>query len=135
MSIKSSSEDELETIRLDMQTLINTKKQRKTLPEEKEIYLQELMERRKILTEELQNASDGIQKVQEFMNQIQVRGKVSASTKVWPGVKIWIRDVKEDVRQEYKAVTFVLENGLVRVAKYEEPDELAKKGLDGYSSN
>ena len=69
------------------------------------------------------------------MNQIQVRGRVSASTKVWPGVKIMIRDVKEDVRTEYKAVTFILENGLIRVSKYEEPDELAKKGLDGYNSN
>jgi len=69
------------------------------------------------------------------MNEMQIRGRVSASTKVWPGVKIWIRDVKEDVRTEYKAVTFILEEGLIRVSKYEEPDELAKKGLDGYSSN
>ncbi|MCL2759005.1 MAG: FapA family protein [Treponema sp.] len=135
MEIKTNSEEELENLRLDLQTLINTKKQRKTLPEEKEAYLQELMERRQILTDELKNAVEGIQKVQEFMSQIQVRGKVSASTKVWPGVKIWIRDVKEDVRTEYRAVTFILENGLIRVSKYEEPDELAKKGLDGYSSN
>jgi len=133
--IKVKTEDELDTIRLDLQTLINTKKQRKTLPEDKEAYMQELMERRDILNDELKNAVDGIEKVQEFMNQINVRGRVSASTKVWPGVKIWIRDVKEDVRQEYKAVTFVLEDGLIRMAKYEEPDEQAKKGLDGYSSN
>jgi len=133
--IKFNTEEELETIRLDLQTLINTKKQRKTLPEEKEAYMKELMERRDILNDELKNAVDGIAKVQEFMNQIQVRGRVSASTKVWPGVKIWIRDVKEDVRQEYKAVTFVLEEGLIRMSKYEEPDEQAKKGLDGYSSN
>jgi len=135
LEIKATSEDELDNIKLDLQTLINTKKQRKSLPEDKEAYLQELMERRQVLTEELNKAQLGIQKVQEFMNQIQVRGRVSASTKVWPGVKIWIRDVKEDVRTEYKAVTFVLENGLIRVTKYEEPDELAKKGLDGYSSN
>jgi len=135
MELKSSSDEELENIRLDLQTLINTKKQRKTLPEDKEAHLQELMERRQVLTEELNKASEGIQKVQEYMNQIQVRGRVSASTKVWPGVKIWIRDVKEDVRTEYKAVTFILENGLIRVTKYEEPDDLAKKGLDGYNSN
>ncbi|MCL2765873.1 MAG: FapA family protein [Treponema sp.] len=135
MTIKASAEDELETMRLDLQTLINTKKQRKTLPEEKELFLQELMERRQVLTEELKKAIDGIQKVQEFMNQIQVRGRVSASTKVWPGVIVWIREIKEVVRTEYKAVTFVLENGLVRVTKYEEPDELAKRGLDGYNSN
>ena len=135
MEIKTSSETEIEDMRLDLQTLINTKKQRKSLPEDKELYLQELMDRRQVLTEELKKAVEGIEKVQEYMGQIQVRGRVSASTKVWPGVKIWIRDVKEDVRTEYKAVTFILENGLIRVSKYEEPDELSKKGLDGYSSD
>jgi len=135
MNIKANAEEEMENMRLDLQNLINTKKQRKTLPEDKEAYLQELIERRQILSEELEKAKEGIEKVQEFMGQIQVRGKVSASTKVWPGVKIWIRDVKEDVRTEYKAVTFILENGLIRMTKYEEPDDLAKKGLDGYNSN
>jgi len=135
LAAKSSSDEELETLRLDLQTLINTKKQRKTLPEDKEAYLQELMDRRAVLTEEVKKTAEEIQKIQTYMNEMQIRGKVSASAKVWPGVKVWIRDVKEDVRTEYKAVTFILENGLIRVSKYEEPDELAKKGLDGYSSN
>jgi uncharacterized protein (DUF342 family) len=134
-SVKSASEEELEHLKLDLQTLINTKKQRKSLPEEKEAYMQELMDRRQILTEEFKKANDGIQKIQEYMNEMQMRGRVSASTKVYPGVRIMIRDVREDVRTEYKAVTFILENGLVRVSKYEEPDEIAQKGLDGYSSN
>jgi uncharacterized protein (DUF342 family) len=135
MEIKTVSEEELEALRLDLQTLINTKKQRKTLPEDKEAYLQELMDRRQILTEDLKKANEGIQKVQEFMNEIQIRGKVSALKKIYPGTKIFIRDVKEDIRQEFRAVTFTLENGLIRPTKYEEPDELAKKGLDGYSSH
>ena len=135
LAVKTSSEEELESMKLDLQTLINTKKQRKTLPEDKEAHLQELMDRRKILTDELTDINDSIQKIHEFMDQMQVRGKVSASTKVWPGVKIHIRDVIEDVRTEYRAVTFVLEDGLVRATKYEEPDELAMKGLDGYNSN
>ncbi|MDR1837143.1 MAG: FapA family protein [Treponema sp.] len=135
LSIKSSAEEDLDSLKLDLQTLINTKKQRKTLPEDKEAYLQELMDRRQVLTEDLNKAVEGIQKLQEYMNEIQIRGKVSASTKVWPGVKVVIRDVKEDVRTEYRAVTFILENGLIRVSKYEEPDDIAKKGLDGYSSN
>jgi uncharacterized protein (DUF342 family) len=132
---KAEADEGLDSIKLDLQTLINTKKQRKTLPEDKEAYLQELMDRRQVLTEDLKKAVEGIQKVQEYMSEMQIRGKVSASTKVWPGVKIYIRDVKEDVRTEYRAVTFILENGLIRVSKYEEPDELAQKGLDGYSSH
>ena len=133
--IKVKSEEELEDMRLDLQNLINTKKQRKSLPEEKENYLRELMDRRQVLSEELQVAVEGIEKVQTYMKDIQIRGKVSASKKVWPGVKIIIRDEKMDVNSEYKASTFVLENGLIRAGKYEEPDEAAKKGLDGYSSN
>ena len=135
IAIKASSEEELGSLKLDLQTLINTKKQRKSLPEDKEAYMQELMDRRQILTEDIKKASESIVKIQEYMNDIQVRGRISASTKVYPGVKIVIRDVKEDVRTDYRAVTFVLENGLIRSIKYEEPDELAKKGLDGYSSN
>jgi len=135
IEIKTTSEEEIDNLKLDLQTLINTKKQRKSLPEEKEAYLQELMDRRQILTEEIKKADENILKIQEFMNDIQVRGRVSASAKVYPGVKIVIRDVKEDVQTDYRAVTFILENGLIRVSKYEEPDDLAKKGLDGYSSN
>ena len=135
IAVKSSSEEELDSIKLDLQSLINTKKQRKTLPEDKEAYLQELMDRRQVLTEELKKATENIQKINDYMNEMQIRGKVSASKKVYPGTKITIRDEREDVRTEYKAVTFILENGLIRASKYEEPDEIAKKGLDGYSSN
>ena len=135
VAVKAAASEELEDIRLDLQTLINTKKQRRTLPEEKEAYMQELMDRRQSLNDDMKKATEGIEKIQVFLNDIQVRGKVSASTKVFPGVKVIIRDVKEDVRTEYRAVTFILENGLVRVSKYEEPDELAAKGLDGYSSH
>jgi uncharacterized protein (DUF342 family) len=135
IAIKVSSEEELDSIKLDLQSLINTKKQRKTLPEDKEAYLQELMDRRQVLTEELKKATENIQKINDYMNEMQIRGKVSASKKVYPGTKIMIRDEREDVRTDYKAVTFILENGLIRASKYEEPDEIAKKGLDGYSSN
>jgi uncharacterized protein (DUF342 family) len=54
---------------------------------------------------------------------------------VYPGVKIIIRDAKDEVRTEYKAVTFILENGLVRMTQYEEPDDEAKKGPDGYTTD
>jgi uncharacterized protein (DUF342 family) len=135
VGIKTTAESELEALKLDLQTLINVKKQRKTLPEDKEAYLQELMDRRQVLTEELKKSQENIQKLNEYMNGVQMRGKVSASKKVYPGVKIYIRDVKEDVKTDYRAVTFILENGLIRVSKYEEPDEIAGKGLDGYSSN
>jgi uncharacterized protein (DUF342 family) len=132
---KETAEKQLEEVQLNLQTLINIKKQRKSLPEDKEAYMQELMDKRQILIGDIKKADAGIAKVQEFLNSLKTRGKVSASAKVYPGVKILIRDAKDDVRNEYRAVTFILEDGLIRVTKYEEPDESVKKGPDGYTTD
>jgi uncharacterized protein (DUF342 family) len=132
---KEGTEKELDEVQRNIQTLINIKKQRKSLPEDKEAYLKELMDKRQIHMGDLKKINEGIVKVQEFLDSIKNRGRVSASAKVYPGVKILIRDVKDDVRNEYRAVTFILENGLIRVTKYEEPDEDVKKGPDGYTTN
>jgi uncharacterized protein (DUF342 family) len=132
---KAAAEKELEEIQLNIQTLINIKKQRKSLPEDKEAYLAELMDKRDLLTGDLKQNKEETEKIQEFLGTLKARGRISASSKVYPGVKILIRDAREDVRNEYRAVTFILEEGLVRVTKYEEPDEEAKKGPDGYLSN
>jgi uncharacterized protein (DUF342 family) len=132
---KEGAEKELDETQRNIQTLINIKKQRKTLPEDKEAYLTELMDKRQILMGDIKKADEGIIRVQEFLDSIKSRGRVSASAKVYPGVKVLIRDMREDVRNEYRAVTFILENGLIRVSKYEEPDEDVKKGPDGYTTN
>jgi hypothetical protein len=39
------------------------------------------------------------------------------------------------VRTEYKAATFILEDGMVRATAYEEPSEETKKGPDGIAAN
>jgi uncharacterized protein (DUF342 family) len=132
---KEAAEKELEDIKLNLQTLINIKKQRKSLPEDKEASMKELMDRRQILMGDLKKAEEGILRVQELLNGLRTRGRVSASSKVYPGVRILIRDARDDVRNEYRAVTFILENGLIRVTKYEEPDDTVKKGPDGYTTN
>ncbi|MDR2181327.1 MAG: FapA family protein, partial [Treponema sp.] len=129
---KESAEKQLEEIQLNIQTLINIKKQRKSLPEDKEAYLTELMDKRQELMGDLQKNKEETEKIEAFLATLKSRGRISASAKVYPGVKILIRDAKEDVRNEYRAVTFILENGLVRVTKYEEPGDEAKKGPDGY---
>jgi uncharacterized protein (DUF342 family) len=132
---KEEMEKQLDDIQRNLQTLINIKKQRKSLPEDKESYMRELMDKRQQLASDLQKSNEDMAKLQEFLNTIKTRGKVSASSKVYPGVKILIRDAINDVRTEYRAVTFILEGGLVRVTKYEEPDEEAKRAPDGYSAN
>jgi uncharacterized protein (DUF342 family) len=132
---KEEMEKQLDDIQRNLQTLINIKKQRKSLPEDKEAYMRELMDKRQVLASDLQQANEDMNKIQEFLNTIKTRGKVSASSKVYPGVKILIKDAVSDVRTEYRAVTFILEAGLVKVTRYEEPDEEAKRGPDGYTAN
>jgi uncharacterized protein (DUF342 family) len=131
---KEEMEKQLDDIQRNLQTLINIKKQRKSLPEDKEAYMRELMDKREVLALDLQKAHEDINKIQEFLNTIKTRGKISASSKVYPGVKILIKDAMNDVRTEYRAVTFIMEAGLVKVTKYEEPDEEATRGPDGYSA-
>ncbi|MCL2270198.1 MAG: FapA family protein [Treponema sp.] len=132
---KSVLEKQLEEANRNITSLVNIKKQRKTLPEEKEAALQEMMDNRDGLTKVLNKTGESILGIQAFLNNLKTRGRISASTKVYPGVKIVIRDSIDDVRTEYKAATFILENGLIRVTKYEEPDESTKKGPDGHSTN
>jgi uncharacterized protein len=132
---KTEMEKQLEEVQLNIQALINIKKQRKSLPEEKEVFLGELMDKRQALTSDLVKNKEETARIEEFLNTIKTKGRVSASAKVYPGVKIIIKDAVNDVRTEYKAVTFILENNLVRVTKYEEPDEEVKKAPDGYTAN
>jgi uncharacterized protein (DUF342 family) len=111
------------------------KQQKKSLPEDKETILQDLITKRDMLTTDLKKIDEGLKKIQEYLNNLKARGKVSASQKIYPGVKIIIRDAKEEVHAEHKAATFILENGLIRATKYEEPDDRAKQGPDGYTTN
>ncbi len=129
---KEAAEKALEEIELNLQTLINIKKQRKSLPEDKETYLKELAERRQQSLADLAKLNTDLTEIQTYLSTLKNRGRVSASAKVYAGVKIILREAKEDVKNEYRAVTFVNENNLVKVTKYEEPDDDVKQGPDGY---
>ncbi|MDR2397210.1 MAG: FapA family protein [Spirochaetaceae bacterium] len=135
MANKANWEKEIEQIKLDFQTLNNILQQRKSLPEDKEQQMQELMERHRVLLAEIKEVDENIANIREMINTVKIRGRVSASEKILPGVKVIIRDVMETVKTEYKATTFILENELIRVTKYEEPDEEAKRAPDGYTAN
>ena len=135
LSNKQTAERELEDVQLNFNTLMNQKKQKKDLPEDKEIALKKLGERQYILQTELEEIDGEIKQIQTYLNTLKTRGKVSASVKVFAGVKIVIRDVTEEVRTDCKATTFYLENGLIRYGKYQGADEDMKRVPSGYSAN
>jgi uncharacterized protein (DUF342 family) len=110
-------------------TLNATKKQRKALPDDKEALLQDYVQRREELVAEVRGLAKEIESVQVYLNGLKTKGRISASGRVYPGVKLVIKDVKEDVKTEQKAITFYLENQMIRTTRYEEPeDDILKKG-------
>jgi uncharacterized protein (DUF342 family) len=132
---KTVLEEELTVLQRGLQTLINIKKQRKTLPEEKEIEMKEMIKKRQSLMNTIKEMDAERQKLENLLEGSPCTGKVSAAAKIFPGVRIIIRDMKEDVRTDYKAVTFFLENSLIRVTKYEEPPEEGLEMPNGNSTD
>jgi uncharacterized protein (DUF342 family) len=111
-------------LKRNITTLETIKKQRKKeLTEEKEKYLQDLIRQRKLMQEEKISLNEQIEELQNYLSSLKVRGKISASERVFPGVKVIIKDASLETKSEYKSVTFINEDNLVKVTKYEEPEE------------
>jgi len=132
---KDNANKLLDDIKRDLMTLTNLKAQKKTLPDDKETLLQDLTTKKNQLTTDLKKIDEGLKKIQEYLNSLKARGRVSASQKIYPGVKIIIREAREEVHAEHKAATFILEAGVIRATKYEEPDDRSARGPDGYTTN
>jgi len=125
----------LDDLELNIATLENMKKIRKSLPKEKEANLEHLIQQKNELTEKSIEYNEEITKIQAHLRELKNVGKVYASGTVYAGVKIYVRDEKEEVRSDTKSVTFYYEEGFVRRGKYEQPSMDDVKGPDGYSSN
>jgi len=78
---------------------------------------------------EVRGLAKEIEGIQSYLNGLKTKGRISASSRVYPGVKLVIKDVKEDIKTEQKGITFYLENQMIRTTRYEEPeDDILKKG-------
>ena len=132
---KADIEKQCTELERNLQTLLSIKKQRKILPEAKEASIVEMTEKITIQKTDLQKNAEESAKIQEYLNSIKTSSRVSVSAKVYPGVRIIIRDAVNIVKSDYKSVTFILEENLVRVTRYEEPAEDIKRMQDGYTAN
>ncbi len=125
---------ELENTDLDISTLENQKKIRRTLPKDKEENLTKLKDRRAQISTEAAEMTTEIEKLQKHLRELKIAGKVKASGTVYAGVKIYVRDVLDEVHTEVSSVTFYYENSFVKRGKYE-PPAADVKGPDGYSTD
>ncbi|MBN1686373.1 MAG: DUF342 domain-containing protein, partial [Spirochaetales bacterium] len=113
----------LDEVNLNIRTLENFKKAKKELPEDKAAFLEELVTKRDEVALEKEQLLEEVKKIQEYLSSLKIRGKISASSKVFPGVRIFIKDAFLEVRNEFNAVTFINEANVVKITQYEELDE------------
>jgi uncharacterized protein (DUF342 family) len=113
----------LEEVELNIKTLENLQKAQKKLPPEKAQYLSEQSEKRSELLRELEETTREIGAITTHLAALNTIGKISASERVYPGVKLSIKNATLPVRIEFKSVTFLLQGGEVKVTKYEAFDE------------
>jgi len=121
-------EARINEIDLNLQGLLKQKRARKKLDNTKENFLRKLVKEKKVRTQEQEILTQNIQKKQEYLSSLQFIGKVSASSQVFPGVKVMIKDAEYEVTTEFNSVTFVNEGGIIRTAAYEEiEDDISRR--------
>jgi uncharacterized protein len=114
----------LDKIMQDMATIKKLKeKSSKELPKEKLAYLKEITEKKNSLEEEKQEKQEEVEELQHYLSSLKVKGRISASERVFSGVKLSIKEASLEVRNEYKSVTFVNEKDDIKVTKYIKPEE------------
>ncbi len=116
-------EKSLEEVDLNIKTLESLLKVQKQLPPEKAQYLSEQNEKRSELLRRLEEAGRELGQINVHLSSLTTVGKISASERVYPGVKLAIKSANLAVRTEFKFVTFFLQGGEVKVTKYESFDE------------
>ncbi|MFW5718338.1 MAG: FapA family protein [Spirochaetota bacterium] len=113
----------LDDLKLNMSTIENLVRSGRSVSEEKKSYYQELKEHKVALQGEVKKIDSQIQELRDYLGDLKVSGRISASGTVYPGVRISIKDAFLEVRNEFKAVTFVADKNTVKVTRYEESDE------------
>lgn len=131
---QAESTKEYESTELDIQTLEQQKKLRKRLPPDKEDKLLSLKQHIKEISEQLAEMNDEINKIQDHLRELKAVGKVKAEDIVYAGVKIYIRDVLDEVKMDVKSCTFYYDRSFCKRGEYE-PPSLTNGDPDGYTSN
>ncbi len=124
---------ELENIDLDINTLEELKKKRRSLPKEKEDTLGSLVERKKQIVSEAKELAQEIDSLQNHLRDLKAVGKVKVEGTVYPGTKIYVRDVLDEIHSEVSKCTFYYENAFARRGPYEPPSIDFTKGPEGYN--
>ena len=83
---------------------------------------------------EMEEATQEIEQIQERLRELKAVGKVKVEDTVFAGVKIYVRDVLDEVKMDVKNTTFYFEKSFSKRGPYE-PPALEEEVPSGYSSN
>lgn len=100
------------------------------LPAEKEALLQQHMQEKASLDQRISEINEETEEIRSYLNMLQSTGKICASKLVHPGVIVYVKDARLEVKDNFKFVTFIQENGLIKINPYEEyekADRVARK--------
>ncbi|MCI5523897.1 MAG: FapA family protein [Treponema sp.] len=117
--MQSNLMKQLEEIELNIATLENQKKIRKSLPKEKEDSLAKLQAQQEEITTDSNEMSKEITQIQERLRELKVVGRINVSGTVYQGSRITVRDVETVIKSDVNSVCFFYENGFVSKGKYD----------------
>ncbi|MFP4113373.1 MAG: FapA family protein [Spirochaetota bacterium] len=130
-SKRDEYQQQLEDVKLNMGTIENLVRSGRSVSAEKKEFYQELKDKKVAFQKEIKKIDAEIQEVREYLSGLKIAGRISASGTVFPGVRVHIKDAFLEVRNEFKAVTFISDKSTVKVTKYEETDEDVTIGRRG----
>lgn len=133
---QADSTKDYEKYELDVQNLEQQKKLRKKLSQEKEDKLNSYKQTLEQISNDLEEMTKEIETIQAHLRELKVVGKVKAEGTVYAGVKIYIRDVLDEVKMDTKSVTFYYDKSFSKRGPYEPPSLTSQEEQpDGYTTN
>ncbi len=120
---REAIEENLNKIIPNLTTIQNQKRAQKSLPPEREVMLQRMLQARSELENQLKEIQFDIDELKTYLNTLSNQGKISAKDKVYPGSEITIRNALLKIKNDFTYVTFIIEGGEVKPLPYQEPKE------------
>lgn len=131
---QSDNTRDYENNELDIQNLEQQKKLRKRLPQEKEEKLAALKKKNSIISDDLAEMTKEIETIQAHLRELKAVGKVKVEETVYAGVKVYVRDVLDEVKIDVKNVTFYYDRSFIKRGPYEPPSFKIEEP-DGYTTD
>ncbi|MCQ2573443.1 MAG: FapA family protein [Treponema sp.] len=125
---------EMDNLALDIATLEQQQKIRRNLPQEKKENLLKFKKRHEEIGEQINELASQIEKIQEHLRELKAVGKVKCEGTVYSGVKVYVRDVLDEVKADVKGVTFYYDRSFIKRGEYE-PPSMSQEEMNGDTTN